>query len=62
MAKSFKKFRENDWDDDEWGSDDYRQTRKEQKMEKRRRQRRTKYDERAERFAEDFTKKQNKRK
>ena len=58
MAKSFKKFRENKWDDDEWGSDDdYRQRRKEQKMESRRNKRKMKYSERNENFDEDYRKK-----
>lgn len=61
MAKSFKNYRESRWDDDEWGSDDdYRQTKKEQKMKKRRDKRKTKYDVRAENFAEDFVSKKRK--
>lgn len=53
MGKGFKKFRE--WrDDDEWGSDDdYRQRRKEAKMESRRNKRKMKRNERNENFSED---------
>jgi len=40
MAKSFKKFRE-EWEDDEWGNDDYNR-KKDRNLENRRQKRRSK--------------------
>lgn len=58
MAKSFKKFRESKWDDDEWGSeDDNHERSKEQRMEKRRNKRKMKYNERLSRFKDEEFKK-----
>lgn len=51
MPKSFKKFRE-DWEDDEWGSDDEHRG-KERKMKKRREKRREKLSEKLSKFEED---------
>lgn len=49
MTKSFKKFRE-EWDADEWGSDDYDNRRKDKKLESRRQQRREKVHEKYSKF------------
>jgi hypothetical protein len=55
MAKSFRKFREGQYDDEEWGSDDdYRQRKKEMKMENRRNKRKLKREERQETFSENI--------
>lgn len=49
MTKSFKKFRE-EWDTDEWGSDDDDNRRKDRKLESRRQQRREKVHEKYSKF------------
>jgi hypothetical protein len=53
VAKSFKKFRES-WEDDEWGDNEPRQSRRKERLKESRRQaRRKKQNEKNQRFDED---------
>lgn len=45
MAKSFKKFREDEWDGNEWDNDDYEDRKKDRKMKNRRQERLQKVEE-----------------
>lgn len=46
MPKTFKQFRDDEWDGDEWGSDDDDRRRKDWKLQSRRDQRKKKAGER----------------
>lgn len=52
MPKTFKQFRDDDWDGNEWGNDDEDRRHKDRKLQDRRDQRRKKAGEKLSKFDE----------